>query len=98
MSCATPLDTLSSVFMRTSAGQRRSTALMREELVQTKGRDMMYMQRERERLEAEERERLRNLRHQQTQAQRQQRMLMAAAVAGGAITLCLIIATVMMIR
>ncbi len=82
LQCATPLDTLSSVFMRTGEGRHRSAALIKEELVKTKAQDMAYMQQQRAQLDAEEAARLAGLRSQRIEAQRQQQIMVIIAVLG----------------
>jgi len=82
LQCATPLDTLSSVFMRTGEGRHRSAALIKEELVKTKAQDMAYMQQQRAQLDAEEAARLAGLRSQRIEAQRQQQIMVIIAMLG----------------
>jgi len=90
LNCAAPLDTLSSVFMRTKQGIKETTDTMHDELVRTKTEDLVFMEQERIRLDEEEQERLHALRHRQTEAQRQQRVIMAFAIFGGAAVLILV--------
>lgn len=88
LECATPLDTLTSVFMRTAHGQRKSTRTLRRELVRAKTEDHVYMSEQRAVLDAEEEERIRRLRNRQSEAIRQQRALMAVTLVIGGALVC----------
>jgi hypothetical protein len=75
--CAVPLDTLSSVLMRTKSGRQYTTKLQKGQLVASKAEDMVYMQEQRARIEAEERERRARLAAQKAEAERQQRVIVS---------------------
>ena len=81
LNCANPLDTLSSIYMRTGQGIRHATTVRERHLVDTKHQDMQYMQKQRERLEEEERKRLVQLAAQRAEAQRQQKTLITIVLA-----------------
>jgi hypothetical protein len=88
LNCATPLDTLSTVFMRTGSGRDQSAKMIRKELVRAKQEDHVYMREQRDILDDEERKRLQHLRGKQTETQRQQRILIFAAIIGASLLLC----------
>jgi ribosomal protein L40E len=75
--CAVPLDTLSSVLMRTQSGRRYTAKLQKGQLVASKAEDMVFMEEQRARIEAEERERRMRLAAQRAEAERQQRIIIA---------------------
>jgi hypothetical protein len=84
--------------MRTGQGKDRLTATLKQELVRTKGQDMVYMQEQRAKLHAEEGLRQSQLRAQAAQARKQQRTMMLIATIGTGILLCGLVTLVLFVR
>jgi lipopolysaccharide export LptBFGC system permease protein LptF len=84
--------------MRTGEGRRHSAALIKKELVKTKGQDLVYMAEQRARLDAGETERLRSLRGQQRRARQQQRAILAITLVGLVLLAAAVIVVVTLVR
>jgi ribosomal protein S27E len=79
LECGQPLDTLSSVAMRTTSGVEEFRRRQIDDLVHTKGKDAVYLAQERTRLEAEEQDRVKVASDQRALILRRQRLIMGIA-------------------
>lgn len=98
LQCATPLDTLTSVMMRSEQGKQQTAASLKKQLVQAKGKDMVWMQEQRAKLHAEEAARQQELHALAQMAHRQQQTMMLIATIVGGLLICGLVALALLSR